>query len=247
MINTIYATIDSNMLRAPMKFGENDMANRFLDEVKFTMQILGLKEYDRTLGILNNSLDPIAFVNTFVKESGKTEEDVLKVLMQIPALKAKALKYRERKAILEKNLDAEESTCRFLRIDVKGKGSSIAGDSDPQELKPGRLLSDFLAAQYDSAQNTAFAYRDGMDEYVARFLGLCSEKPQECSAQSECAISERNFCSGCKPSNWSAFGLFFQTSDVALFVWGFKSRWTYPPKRSGSYTNNFKLHGNWSI
>ena len=188
--NILLAAPDFGMLRAPMKFGEADMRKKsmmskagftpdvFMREVNFVMDILELKEYDRTLGILRNSLDPIAFVDNLAVESGKSQEVVLGVLEQIPALKAKALKYRERKAMLEKKLSPDESTSKFLKIDVNVNGSSIADDSDSQELKPGRTLSDFLMAQYDSARNTPFAYRDGMDEYVGRFLGLRSEKPE---------------------------------------------------------------------
>ena len=190
LTNIIYAAPEIDMLRAPMKFGEVVMKTSriasnagstpeaLLGEINFLMDILGLKEYDRTLGILNNSLDPVAFVDNLANESKRPTEDVLKAMEKIPAFRTKALKYRERKAVLEKKLDQGESASRYLRVDVNKSNSSIVDDSDSRNLKAGRVLSDFLIAQYMSASNTPFAYRDRMDEYVGRFLGMRPDKPE---------------------------------------------------------------------
>jgi len=151
----------------------------FMQDLKFLMDMAGLGEHKRTLSILKNCLDAVSFVETLMEASGKEEEEVLNVLMVIPALRVKALKYKVIKAKREKKLDPDESLSRYLRVDVDSLGSSIAIGSDIQELKSGRVLFDFLLEQFKLAKDTPFAYRDDMIFYVGRLLGLIKgDKPE---------------------------------------------------------------------
>ena len=140
-----------------------------MKDLKFLMDILGLKEYGRQLGISKTSLDSVAFIENLIEASGRSEDEVLKAVMSLPHLRSRALKYKVRKAMLGEGIDPKESTCESLRIDVGKDGSKISKDSKVQLFSPG-ILSDFLKEQFANARDTLFAYRDDMYDYLRRFM-----------------------------------------------------------------------------
>ncbi|MCK5534182.1 hypothetical protein KAI68_03625, partial [bacterium] len=148
-----------------------------MKKMKYIMDLLGLKEYTRQLGIMMNALDVRAFVGNLIKASGKSEEEVLNILMNIPDFKEKALKYKELKAKENKELPPEESTNKCLEIYVTKDEAKITSDYQPLEEGEDRPLSNLIMEKFRKALNTIFPYRDDMDKYVGRFLGFFKEKP----------------------------------------------------------------------
>ncbi|MCK4532756.1 methyltransferase domain-containing protein, partial [bacterium] len=143
-----------------------------MKNMKFLMDLLELKEYGRQLGIMMNALDVHEFVKNLMRASGKSVKEVMDILVDIPAFREKALKCRFLTAKYDKNLSVEESTNNYLEIEVTKKGSIISSDYQSLEEGEGVHLSNFMAEKFKKAVNTIFPYRDDMEQYVGRFLGL---------------------------------------------------------------------------
>ncbi|GEM_PF-3562980 len=146
-----------------------------MGQVKFVMDVLDSDDPERVLDIMKNFLDPVALVKQLMETSRKTEREVLDVLKEY-GFEDKVLKYRVLQEIKSGDIKNTPSPSRLLEVSVdKDKVTSPEGQTAP--LHTEHVHDAFIEKRYLGARNTRFPYRDGMLEYVGRFLGELQEKP----------------------------------------------------------------------
>ena len=138
-------------------------------EMDFIMRSLGISDYKRVIQIFRTSVDPIALVKELIRISSKTEEEVLHVLNFIDFFKPHAATYRVRNA---KQIDPREFEGLQMDVDIKARGYVPTFSQTEVEGQP---ISDYLSLFRMMASDVPFVFRDDMQDFVGRFLGIESK------------------------------------------------------------------------
>lgn len=134
-------------------------------EIDYVMRSLGIQDYPRIIETMRRSTDPVAFVDTLAGISGKDAAAVVAVLMDIPYFAPIAADYR---VLTAESFDAAEFALKEVAVGVRAQGYDVAGT---QKQNAGQPISDRLAVMRREVGNVPFVFRDGMLDFVGRFLG----------------------------------------------------------------------------
>ncbi len=142
---------------------------QFMVEIDYIMRSLGISDYKRVIQIFRTSIDPVALVKELVTISGKNEEEILLALENIDFFKPHAAIYRVRNA---EHFDPREF--EGLQMDVSIKARGYVPTSSQVEVE-GQPISDYLSLFRMMAPDVPFVFRDNMQDFVGRFLGIASK------------------------------------------------------------------------
>ncbi|MFH1460318.1 MAG: hypothetical protein ABIG64_08150 [Candidatus Omnitrophota bacterium] len=167
-----------------------------MQEIKASMDLAGIYNYERLIGTIINALDADAFVPAVIelaKKSGKTKEQVLEILKKNPKLKSKILRYELNAAKHAGTLNISDLSDNYLKINVTDKEVTVYPASQSPALNPGpaNYLSNLLIQKFIDAQTTSFPHFDGIDDFYGRFLqlpGYGKEKPEWFTSESNLEI-----------------------------------------------------------
>ncbi|MFA7706370.1 MAG: hypothetical protein WCX91_04650, partial [Candidatus Omnitrophota bacterium] len=135
-------------------------------EIEYIMNMLGINDYNRVMQIFKTSVDPVAFVDELCRLVSKGQEEVLGVLDGVEFFKIIAARYR---LIKVPSFDKSEFSENSLEINVSAEGYVFP------EGKPGAAdqpLSAYLNLAKEMARKAPFVFRDEMQKFVGRFMGL---------------------------------------------------------------------------
>lgn len=138
-------------------------------EMDFIMRALEISDYKRVVQIFRTSVDPVALVKELIKISSKSEEEVLSILENIDFFKGHAATYRVRNA---KQFDPREFEGLLMDVDIKARGYVPTFSQTDLEGHP---ISDYLSLFRLMAPDVPFVFRDDMQNFVGRFLGMASK------------------------------------------------------------------------
>jgi len=141
-------------------------------EVQYIMDMLGIVDTPRIVQIVKTSIDPVAFVNKLSEVSGRDTEQVLSVLAGIDFFNTLAADYRVRTA---ESVDPSEYDSQKLNVSVSAGGYVSEGGIDGNQGQP---VTDYLDLKAKTVSSVPFVFRDDMDSFVGRFLGLSDIKTQ---------------------------------------------------------------------
>ncbi|MDP8254074.1 MAG: hypothetical protein P9X27_06760 [Candidatus Kaelpia aquatica] len=141
-------------------------------EVKYIMDMLGIKDTPRVVQIVKTSTDPVAFVSELSKVSNQDVEQVLSILDGIGFFSTIAADYRVRTA---KDINPSEFDSQELDVAVASDGYVSEGGINGNQGQP---ISDFLSLKSRLASTVPFVFRDDMGAFVGRFLGLSDIRTQ---------------------------------------------------------------------
>lgn len=133
-------------------------------EINFLMQMLGVKDHARIAQIFRNSIDSVVLVEELARISGKSVNEILTILDKNPSFNTAAANYR-----LKTNLvDPREYENKKINVTVEDSGYSV--QKPAQKDLQGGTASDFLSLMRQAAGHVPFVFRDGMENFVGKFL-----------------------------------------------------------------------------
>lgn len=142
----------------------NLTAQELTTEVDYIMQMLGIKDHARIVQIFKNSIDPVALVDALVKISGRSKDTVLSILDLNEFFKTTAANYRLR------TNPGDRKECQNQEISVEIGSSSYAMRTKAQKDIRGGYVSQYLNLMRQQAAHVPFVFRDGMENFVGKFL-----------------------------------------------------------------------------
>ncbi len=143
-------------------------ANALESDILKLMKRLKLSDYKRFLTTMNMSVDTV-FINELAKKTGKSIDETLKELEQIDFFKPIVYLYRMRNPKEQlKNEDFKKSSVDITvsgdQYDFQGQKASLGHESHE--------LFQYMKYMGQQAGQVPFVFRDGMKQFVGRFLGL---------------------------------------------------------------------------
>lgn len=145
----------------------------FIVEIDYLRGMLGIEpngsNYQRIIQILRTSTNPVDFVEVLSKTSGKSIDEVLRAIEFIEFFRPLSANYRLRKA---PSVNPMEFQNKHIDIEISSNNYKTSGR---QEDVSGGVLSDYLRTMREYVKNVPFIFRDNMERFVGRFLGILLE------------------------------------------------------------------------
>jgi len=139
------------------------------------------EEYPRIIETFKTSIDSVTLVQLLTEVSGRSAQEVVDALVADPFFRNVGLEYRIREiqSDPDKTFDERDYGVKSpAEVKVKHDVVTMA-KGRIQERREGLPVSDYLRAKREDAKTVPFAFRDEMEKYVGRFLGLEGDYDQE--------------------------------------------------------------------
>ncbi|MDD2702953.1 MAG: hypothetical protein PHC33_02950, partial [Candidatus Omnitrophica bacterium] len=146
------------------------LTEALLVELDYVMRMLKVQDYKRALQILLTSTDSVKCINEIAALSGKKTGEVEKAMLEIDVFKPVVADARLRRA--RKNYDPGEFKSKQLDFNVDPDGYTVTEGSFDS---PRGVITEYLDFMHGVVNSVAFAFRDNMDRFVGRFLGMPGE------------------------------------------------------------------------
>ncbi|MEI8175771.1 MAG: hypothetical protein WCG78_02775 [Candidatus Omnitrophota bacterium] len=140
-------------------------AHALMVEIQYIMDMLGIRDYQRVVQILKTSVDPVPFMEGLAKLAQRPVADIIDVLKGDVFFRTIAADYIRRTTAVRNAAGAP------VRLDllVEPDGYTLSGVPADDENDS---LSAYCAVMAGAVAEVPFVFRDDLDRYVGRFLGM---------------------------------------------------------------------------
>ncbi len=164
-----YEQVNTNRFEAEINISDAAMTADALElDILKLMKRLKLTDNSRFLTTMNMSVDTV-FINQLAEKTGKSIDEILTALEQMDFFKPIAYLYRMRNPKVQ--LKNEDFKNRSVDITVSDARYDFQGQRAPLGHE-GHELFQYMKYLGQQAGQVPFAFRDGMKQFVGRFLGL---------------------------------------------------------------------------